>query len=79
MVIDEPTYARAYSLQKGDVIFLNNTAMKQLCPEPIHILKRFPLGDSSLQGMVTQCVWSEKKWWQFWKKKKWLGCEVEIL
>ena len=72
-------YTRSYLLQKGDVIFLNDIAMKKLCPDPIHMLKRFPLGDSELQGMVTKCVWSEKKWWQFWKKKKWLGCEVEVL
>lgn len=72
-------YMGAYHLQKGDVIFLDDIAMKELCPEPIHMLKRFSLGNSTLQGMVTKCIWSNKKWWQFWKKKKWLGCDVEVL
>lgn len=71
-------YIGAYQLQKGDVIFLNDVAMKEICDEPIHILKRFKLGNSELQGMVTKCIWSKKKWWQFWKKKKWLGCDVEV-
>ena len=73
---DKP-FTGYYPVCKGDVIFLNDVEMKKLCPEPIHMLKRFPFCES--QGMVTKCVWSEKKWWQFWKKKKWLGCEVEIL
>lgn len=75
-----PPYVRAYRIRKGDVLFLNDIAMKELCPEPIHMLKKFPLDrDGYVYGMVTKCVWSKKKWWQFWKKKKWLGCEVEIL
>ena len=80
MVIDDPTYDRVWKwkLQHGDVIYLDKYAMEQLCTKPIHILKRFKLGDSELQGMVVKCVWSEKKWWQFWKQKKWLGCHVEI-
>ena len=76
LIMNEP-FARVVQLHKGDVLFLNDIAMKKLCPEPIHMLKRFPLGD--MQGMVTQCIWSQKKWWQFWKKKKWLGCEIEVL
>ena len=75
-----PPNVRAYRVRKGDVLFFDDIAMKKLCPEPIHMLKRFPLdGDGYLHGMVTKCVWSEKKWWQFWKKKKWLGCHVEVL
>ena len=84
IVTDNPSsinlpYIRKYLLQKGDVIFLNDIAMKMYCSEPIHMLKKFQLGDSELQGMVTECIWSKKKWWQFWKKKKFLGCNVEVL
>ena len=77
IIITDPFY-RTVQLHKGDVIFLNDVAMKNICSnELIHVLKIIPLGD--LQGMVTECVWSKKKWWQFWKKKKWLGCYVEVL
>lgn len=77
LAIAKPFY-RIIQLNKGDVIFLNNTRMKDICgDELIHVLKTIPLGD--LQGIVTECIWSEKKWWQFWKKKEFLGCNVEIL
>ena len=70
---------RALELHKGDEVFLDEEMIKKLCPEPIHMLKKFQLKDSEFQGMITKCVWTEKKWWQFWKKKKWIGCYVEIL
>ena len=77
LVMDEP-FVRVAQLHKGDVIFLNNVAIKELCNnEVIHVLKKVPLG--GLQGMVTEIIWSKKKWWQFWKKKKFLGCHVEVL
>ena len=76
-IMTEP-FCRVFQLHKGDVFFLNDVAMKNICGnELIHILKIIPLGD--MQGMVTECIWSKKKWWQFWKKKKFLGCHVEIL
>jgi len=76
LITDEP-FARAVQLHKGDVIFLNNIAIKELCNnELIHLLKDVPLGD--MHGIVTEIVWSKKKWWQFWKKKKFLGCHVEV-
>ena len=77
IIMTEPFY-RTAKLQKGDVVFLNDVAMKNICgDELIHVLKTIPLGN--LQGMITECVWSKKKWWQFWKRKKWLGCYVEVL
>lgn len=80
LIFDEShePYHRAYELRKGDVIFLNDVAMNELCNnELIYMLKDVPLGN--MRGIVTKCIWSKKKWWQFWKKKKWLGCNVEVL
>lgn len=77
LLLDEP-FVRTVELHKGDVIFLNNTAIKELCNhELIHLLKEVPLGN--MYGMVTKIIWSKKKWWKFWKKKKFLGCNVEVL
>lgn len=77
LVMYEP-FTRVVQLHKGDVIFLNNIAIKELCNnELIHLLKDVPLGNMS--GIVTEIIWSKKKWWQFWKKKEFLGCNVEVL
>lgn len=78
LILDKPLFIRAVQLHKGDVIFLNNAAIKELCNnKSIYLLKKVPLGN--MQGMVTEIIWSKKKWWQFWKKKKVLGYHIEVL
>lgn len=75
----ERPFMRAYQLNKGDVIYLNDVAAYEVYRTNVIYLKQCISFENNIQVMVTEIEWSKKKWWQFWKKKKFLGCYVEVI
>lgn len=69
---------RPYQLNPGDVMFVSDQHMKELGMTKYFMCDKVVLA-GRVVGIITKVCWSEKKWWQFWKKKVCLGCNVEIL
>lgn len=67
---------RVYRLNEGDVTWQSCDFYKEIC-------KKVKLGQilydvPHLQGIVTKITYDrEKKWWQFWIRRKKTGCYVE--
>ena len=62
---DYPNSARVVKLDKGDCFYLVGS----------HNVK---VGDKyeDYPAMVSRIDYKPKKWWQFWKKKEMIGCQV---
>ena len=59
------TEARLYRVARGDRIFLYSDEEVKVS----ETYKNYP-------AIVTKIVYSPKKWWQFWKKKKQVGFQI---
>lgn len=60
---------RAYCLKSGDRLYVTNNS------------ENVTLGDcyDGIPGLViTQIDYSQKRWWQFWKKKKQIGFVITV-
>ena len=61
---------RVYRLQKGDSFVLS------------HVEERYKVGmhfQNHPNLIVTRIYYTPKKWWQFWKRRKVLGYEIECI
>ena len=62
---DYPNYARVVPLAKGDGFYLVGS-------------RDVKVGDKyeNYPAIVSRIDYKPKKWWQFWKKKEMIGCQV---
>lgn len=62
---DHPNIARAVKLQKGDSFYLSGSL-------------NVKVGDKyeTYPAVVSHVYYKPKKWWQFWKKKEMIGCQI---
>lgn len=57
---------RAVPLQTGDSIFIASS-------NPVNVGDQY----EGYAAIITEVYYEQKKWWEFWKKKKQLGYRVE--
>lgn len=62
---DYPNCARVVKLQKGDGFYLGGS-------------RNVKVGDKyeDYPAIVSRIDYKHKKWWQFWKKKEMIGCQI---
>lgn len=62
---DYPNGVRAYAVKKGDFMYIVGN----------HNVK---VGDKyeDYPAIVSRIDYKPKQWWQFWKKKEMIGCQV---
>jgi hypothetical protein len=62
---DYPNCARAVKLEKGDSFILAGS-------------RNVKVGDKyeNYPAIISHIYYKPKKWWQFWKKKEMLGCQI---
>lgn len=62
---DYPNYARVAQLQKGDGFYLVGN-------RNVEVGKKY----EDYPAIVSRIDYKPKKWWQFWKKKEMIGCQI---
>ena len=62
---DYPNYARVAQLQKGDGFYLVGN-------RNVKVGKKY----ENYPAIVSRIDYKPKKWWQFWKKKEMIGCQI---
>ena len=62
---DYPNYARVVKLDKGDSFYLVGS-------------RNVKTGDKyeDYPAIVSRIDYKPKKWWQLWKKKEMIGCQI---
>ena len=65
--------SRLYQLKPGDEFVVKHQDEKEMLKIIDLIRKDFD------RLMIMEILYSTKKWWQFWKKRKIIGCRVRVL
>lgn len=62
---DYPNYVRVVPLKKGNTFYLVGS-------------RDVKVGDKyeSYPAIISRIYYKPKKWWQFWKKKEMIGCQI---
>ena len=75
----EKSVVRCVALHKGDIIYFNKEAMKELGYYYDLLPGEVVLLNNLKEFRVVEIFKTKKKWWQFWKKVKVTGYHLEVL